>query len=125
VKNVPPQHAASRGADDSAVASVFAALSDPTRRHVLGVLSRRTSITASALAEELPISRQAVAKHLGALADAGLVRSRHEGRETRYRLTPEPLGVAMRWLASTGAEWDERLAKLSRRLSERPEHRPR
>jgi DNA-binding transcriptional ArsR family regulator len=107
----------STGAADRAVGNVFAALADPTRRHVLAVLAERPTVTASALAGELPISRQAIAKHLLALADAGLVRSSHEGRETLYSLTPEPLGEAMRWLADTGAEWDERLEKLSRRLA--------
>jgi cell wall-associated NlpC family hydrolase len=53
-----------------------------------------------------------VAKHLAALGDAGLVRATREGRESRYRLTPGPLGEAMAWLATVGAAWDERLASL-------------
>ena len=96
--------------------AVFIALSDPTRRQVVELLSRQPSVTASELAQELPITRQAIAKHLSTLADAGLVSASHEGRETRYRLTPEPLTGAMQWMASAGARWDDRLARLSRRL---------
>jgi ArsR family transcriptional regulator, cadmium/lead-responsive transcriptional repressor len=98
------------------VGAVFAALADPTRRRVVNVLAERPTVTASALADELPITRQAIAKHLAALANAGLVAAEHEGRETRYRLTPEPLTEAMRWMAAAGAQWDMRLARLKRRL---------
>ena len=104
--------------EGTAVGAVFAALADPTRRHVVNLLAERSTVTASALAGELPISRQAIAKHLAALADAGLVTASHEGRETRYRLTPQPLDQAMRWMAATGASWDERLDRLARRLGE-------
>ena len=103
-----------------AVDAVFTALSDPTRRRVVEVLSQRPSVTASGLAQELPITRQAVAKHLATLVDAGLISAAHEGRETRYRLTPEPLAGAMQWMASAGARWDQRLARLAQRLGEQP-----
>lgn len=103
-----------------AVDAVFTALSDPTRRRVVEVLSQRPSVTASGLAQELPITRQAIAKHLTTLVDAGLVSAAHEGRETRYRLTPEPLAGAMRWMASAGARWDQRLARLAQRLADQP-----
>ena len=99
------------GAD---VDAVFAALADPTRRAVIGRLAQEP-LSASALAGELPVSRQAVAKHLAALDRAGLVAARREGRETRYRLTPEPMGEAMAWMAGVGARWDERLARLAAR----------
>ena len=95
---------------------VFGALADPTRRRMLGFLARRETATATELAAELPVTRQAVAKHLVALHDAGLVASTRQGRETRYRLTPEPLGDAMAWMAEIGAQWDERLAALRRYL---------
>jgi DNA-binding transcriptional ArsR family regulator len=108
---------ASRGGDELPVGAVFAALADPTRRYVISLLAERPTVTASALAAELPISRQAIAKHLSALADAGLVAATHEGRETLYRLTPEPLAHAARWMADAGARWDERLARLGGSLA--------
>ena len=98
---------------------VFSALADPTRRHVVERLAQRGSVTATEVAGDLPMTRQAVAKHLAALADAGLVEARREGRETRYRLEPEPLAGAMEWMAAVGGRWDERLAKLARRVSAR------
>jgi len=105
------------GLGDQHVGAVFAALADPTRREVLRSLAERPGLTASHLAGELPMTRQAVAKHLGALSGAGLVESRREGRETRYTLTPAPLAEAMEWMAAVGAGWDERLARLARRSS--------
>ena len=96
------------------VDAVFSALADPTRREVIGRLAREPA-SASRLAGELPVTRQAVAKHLAALDRAGLVAARREGRETRYTLHPEPLGDAMAWMASVGAHWDDRLARLARR----------
>jgi DNA-binding transcriptional ArsR family regulator len=96
---------------------VFAALADPTRREVMLSLAERPGLTASSLAGELPITRQAVSKHLGALSGAGLVQARREGRETRYTLTPAPLADAMEWMTEVGAEWDQRLARLARRSS--------
>jgi DNA-binding transcriptional ArsR family regulator len=96
---------------------VFDALADPNRRYVLETLAERETATATELAAELPVTRQAVAKHLAALNEAGLVESRREGRETRYELTPGPLGAAMDWMASVGAEWDTRLAALRQHLS--------
>lgn len=99
------------------VDAVFAALSDPTRREVVARLADAES-TATELAGELPVSRQAVAKHLAVLGEAELVQSRREGRETRYRLTPQPLTEAMGWMVSVGAEWDRRLERLHDLLGE-------
>ena len=99
------------------VGAVFSALSDPTRRRVVELLATQSSVTASALSHELPITRQAISKHLATLADAGLVSVSHEGREARYRLTPAPLTGAMEWMATAGARWDERLGRLAKRLS--------
>jgi DNA-binding transcriptional ArsR family regulator len=96
---------------------VFGALADPTRREVMLSLAERPGLTASSLAGELPMTRQAVAKHLVALSSAGLVESSRAGRETRYTLTPAPLVDAMQWMADVGAEWDERLARLAKRSS--------
>ena len=95
------------------------ALADPNRRYVLEALASRETATATELAAELPVTRQAVSKHLAALNEAGLVVSRREGRETLYELTPGPLGVAMDWMAGVGAEWDARLAALRKHLRNR------
>jgi DNA-binding transcriptional ArsR family regulator len=99
---------------------VFAALSDPTRRAVLELIGDRGDATASELARELPVSRQAVQKHLSSLAAAGLVADRRAGREVRYRLTPAPMSDAMSWMTSVGAQWDDRLAALRHHLASRP-----
>ena len=102
---------------DDAAGPVFGALSDPTRRQVLATLAERQSATATELASELPVSRQAVLKHLSALSAAELVTSRRSGREVRYRLTPAPLSDAMSWMAAVGAQWDRRLALLETHLA--------
>ena len=93
---------------------VFAALGDPTRRWIVERLSDEGPQTATQLAADLPISRQAVAKHLGSLADAGLVDAVREGRETRYGLQPESLESAAEWATQVGARWDDRLERLRR-----------
>jgi DNA-binding transcriptional ArsR family regulator len=100
---------------DENLGAVFAALADPTRREVVRSLAQRPGLTASHLAGELPMTRQAVAKHLSALSGAGLVRARREGRETRYTLTPAPLADAIEWMTDVGAQWDERLERLATR----------
>jgi DNA-binding transcriptional ArsR family regulator len=102
---------------DDPTGRVFDALADPNRRYVVQALAQRPTATATELAAELPVTRQAVSKHLAALGDAGLVESAREGRETRYRLTPGPLGEAMDWMAEIGADWDARLARLRDHLS--------
>jgi DNA-binding transcriptional ArsR family regulator len=94
------------------VGATFSALADPSRRRMLGLLGDRGGATATELARELPISRQAVAKHLAALEAAGLVATRRQGRELRYTVTPQPLEDAVAWIAQAGADWDERLARL-------------
>ncbi len=98
---------------------VFDALADENRRRVLGYLSERETATATELARELPVTRQAVSKHLTALRDAGLVSSSRRGRETRYRLTPDPLGPAVEWMNAVGAAWDDRLGALRMHLGSR------
>jgi DNA-binding transcriptional ArsR family regulator len=97
--------------------AVFAALADPTRRRMIETLAARGTATATGLAGELPITRQAVAKHLAALKRARLVRSARAGRETRYSLDAEPLAGVSEWVALVGAEWDARLARLRRTLN--------
>ena len=85
-----------------------------------GVCSRLSlggsSASLTELAAQLPVSRQAVSKHLAALGDAGLVSSSRSGRETRYRLTPGALGDAVTWIEQVGSQWDERLARLREHL---------
>jgi DNA-binding transcriptional ArsR family regulator len=102
--------------DPGSLNAVFAALADPSRRYVLETLAVRGSATATELAGELPVTRQAVAKHLGQLRLAGLVAGARSGRETRYRLTPAPLGGALDWIEKVGAGWDERLEALRAHL---------
>jgi DNA-binding transcriptional ArsR family regulator len=97
--------------------SVFSALSDGSRRQLLESLATRESASLTELAAQLPVTRQAVSKHLAALSDAGLVEARRAGRETRYRLTPEPLVDALSWIERVGAQWDERLARLREHLA--------
>lgn len=102
--------------DDAAAGAVFHALSDPTRRQVVQALAQRGALTASAIAADLPVSRQAVAKHLTVLSDAGLATSATAGREVHYEFTAAPLQEAVDWIAQTGAAWDDRLARLQRSL---------
>jgi len=97
--------------------SVFSALSDPGRRRLLETLAGRESASLSELAAELPVTRQAVSKHLAALGQAGLVESRRAGRETHYRLTPQPLSDALAWMEQIGGQWDERLTRLREHLA--------
>jgi DNA-binding transcriptional ArsR family regulator len=102
------------------VDAVFAALADPSRRFVLETLASQGTATPTELAAELPVTRQAVAKHLALLRDAGLVEATKAGRETRYELTPAPLASAVEWIDAVGEAWDVRLGAL-KRLVERPQ----
>jgi DNA-binding transcriptional ArsR family regulator len=120
---VPQPHQATRGPGpgtraigDAEAGAVFAALADPTRRHLVAALAEHGGATATGLAAELPISRQAVAKHLATLGRAGLVSESRHGREHRFVLDPRPLADAAAWLTTVGAEWDTRLADLQRLL---------
>jgi DNA-binding transcriptional ArsR family regulator len=97
--------------------SVFSALSDPGRRRLLETLAGCESASLTELAAQLPVTRQAVSKHLATLGEAGLVESARAGRETRYRLTPKPLGEALAWMEKVGDQWDERLARLRDHLA--------
>lgn len=96
---------------------VFAALADPTRRSILRAVADRGPVTATALSADLPISRQAVAKHLGLLREAGLVAADRAGRETRFVAVAAPLDGLAAWAQQTGHRWDDRLARLRDRLS--------
>jgi DNA-binding transcriptional ArsR family regulator len=92
--------------------AVFAALADPTRRRVLRLVAERGPTSATLLERELPVTRQAIVKHLVVLSRAGLVSGHRSGQEVRYALVPEPLDEVSTWIAEVGARWDERLARL-------------
>jgi DNA-binding transcriptional ArsR family regulator len=91
---------------------VLDALGDPGRRSLVEAVAERGTATATELAADLPVTRQAVAKQLGLLAEAGLLRATRTGRETRYEVTPEPLGEVVTWMVGVGAAWDNRLERL-------------
>ncbi|MFJ1767429.1 ArsR/SmtB family transcription factor [Amycolatopsis sp. NPDC088138] len=104
--------------DVEAVAEqVFAALADPSRRALLSQLTALGPATATDLADRLPISRQAIAKHLGLLAEAGLVKAEPgERRRIRYRLESAPMRIAQQFLAALVRDWDSPLAALREHL---------
>lgn len=90
------------------------AVTDSSRRMVLDLLLARGAATSTALAGELPFTRQAVAKHLGVLERAGLVKGARRGREVRYSIRPEHMDVAVRVMAKVAARWDARLGAIKR-----------
>lgn len=92
-------------------ATAFAALGDETRWSILVSLGRRPA-SASALAEELPVSRQAIVKHLEVLRSVGLVESERRGREVLYRPVGSRLSALGRDLQRVGAAWDRRLERI-------------
>jgi ArsR family transcriptional regulator, cadmium/lead-responsive transcriptional repressor len=101
---------AAGAADDT----LWAAIADPSRRRLLDLLVQGGEATASGLAPDVPFTRQAVAKHLAVLEQAGLV-SRHKvGREVLFRVDPGRLDEATRALAQVAQRWDRRLATIKR-----------
>lgn len=109
---------------DSQVHLSFVALADPTRRLLFQQLCEEGSGTATSLAAHLPMTRQAVTKHLATLAEAGLVTVHEEGRERRYVPQPEALQAVTNWIAAVEASWDKRLAALRSYLLDEPKHDP-
>jgi DNA-binding transcriptional ArsR family regulator len=102
--------------------AVFAALADPTRRRVLRLVAERGPMSATRLKRELPVTRQAIVKHLVVLSRAGLVSGHRAGHEVRYVLVPERLDEVSAWIAEVGSRWDERLARLRQLvLDQQPE----
>nr|WP_203594062.1 metalloregulator ArsR/SmtB family transcription factor [Streptomyces sp. SID9124] len=89
-------------------------MADPTRRRLLDLLAAQGEATATTLAGPLPVSRQAVVKHLAVLEAAGLVSGGRVGREVRYAVRPAALDATARWMASLAASWDRRLARIKR-----------
>src|SRR5437879_4113094 len=104
--------------DTEAIAEqVFVALADPSRRAILAELASGGAATATDLAGRLPITRQAIAKHLALLSEAGLVTAEHgERRRVRYRLRSAPMQVAQRFLAALARDWDSALGALTDHL---------
>jgi DNA-binding transcriptional ArsR family regulator len=102
---------------EAVAAQVFIALADPTRRSILAALASDGPATATDLAGRLPITRQAIAKHLTLLAEAGLVTAEPgERRRVRYRLRSTPMQVAQQFLAALARDWDGRLDQLQDHL---------
>ena len=97
---------------------IFAALADPMRRNLLVKLAESSPKTATQLAQEYPITRQGILKHLSVLEAAGLVAVHQEGREKRYILMLEPLGELEQWINTISAIWDERLLRLKTLLEQ-------
>lgn len=92
---------------------MLAALGDETRWSILAALSE-SDASASALAGMLPVTRQAIAKHLAVLQAVGLVESARRGRELRYRVLGSQLSETARRLEQIGADWDRRLVAIKR-----------
>ena len=112
---------------EAAAEQVFVALADPTRRAILAALATHGPATVSDLATRLPITRQAVAKHLALMTDAGLVTPEPgERRRVRYRLRSAPIQLAQQFLAALAHQWDDRLEalQLHLRATEPPPGKP-
>ena len=93
---------------------LWSAVGDPTRRRMLDLLLADGAGTATSLSERLPVTRQAIAKHLGVLDRIGLVHATPAGRERRYRVDEAQLARAVAQLSSVGAAWDGRLQRIKR-----------
>jgi DNA-binding transcriptional ArsR family regulator len=110
-----------RGTTVEASIEVLAALADPTRWRLLDTIAAAGRATATVLAADLPVTRQAVVKHLGVLERAGLVTGRRAGREMRYSVRPERIEATARWMADAARQWDERLAAIKRLAESLPD----
>jgi predicted transcriptional regulator len=93
---------------------LWSAVGDPIRRRMLDLLLTNDGGTATTLSEQLPVTRQAVAKHLGVLDRVGLVHGTPSGRERRYEVDEAQLARAIAQLSSVGATWDARLRRIKR-----------
>ena len=91
---------------------LWSAVGDPTRRRMLDLLLAQGDGTATSLSEHLPVTRQAIAKHLSVLDRVGLVHAAPAGREKRYRVDEAQLARAVAQLSSVGAAWDARLRRI-------------
>ena len=93
---------------------LWSAVGDPTRRRMLDLLLAEGASTATTLSEQLPVTRQAVSKHLVVLDRVGLVSITPAGRERRYQVDEAQLARAVAQLADVGAAWDARLRRIKR-----------
>lgn len=93
---------------------LWSAVGEPTRRRILDLLLAGGSDTATVISQQLPVTRQAVAKHLGVLERVGLVHASPTGRERRYQVDQAQLARAVTQLSSVGAAWDARLQRIKR-----------
>jgi DNA-binding transcriptional ArsR family regulator len=93
---------------------LWSAIGDPTRRRMLDLLLVDGDATATTLSQQMPVTRQAVAKHLGVLDRVGLVRATPVGRERRYRVDDAQLARAVAQLSAVGSAWDARLRRIKR-----------
>ena len=100
--------------DEAEDDALWAAVADPTRRRVLDALLEHGEATSTAVAETLPVTRQAVAKHLAVLSRVGLVAGRRSGREVRYAVSPARLDAAAEAMTRVAARWDRRLVRIKR-----------
>ena len=101
----------------------FAALADPTRRHIVELLVGAGPSTATALAGQLDITRQAVSKHLQLLAGAGIATSERVGRETRFKAAVDGFADVRDWIDRVEGQWSARLDLLAATLEADPDHR--
>lgn len=101
---------------------LWSAIGNPTRRQMLDVLLATGAASATSLSEQLPVTRQAVAKHLGVLDDVGLVQASSAGREKRYRVDEAQLGRAVAQLHAVSDTWDARLRRI-KQIAEAIQHR--
>lgn len=108
--------AAARAKPSADPAFIFAALADPTRRELLNDLAASGPMNGSALASSYSVSRQAIAKHLAVLLEAGIVGAERHGNEVRYGIVAGSLEAATTWLERVGGQWDRRLVALQKRI---------
>jgi DNA-binding transcriptional ArsR family regulator len=119
----PADPQAAKGAEAIAE-QVFTALADPTRRAILATLAEAGPATATDLSGRLPITRQAIAKHLALLTEAGLVTAEPgERRRVRYRLHSAPMQVAQHFLAALARDWDGTLDALQSHLDKQSQQK--
>lgn len=104
-------------ASDVSADVLWSAVGDPTRRALLDALLASEPRSATRLSQQLPVTRQAVAKHLAVLEQVGLVRTHKQGRERLYAVDPDQLTQATAQLQAVGRRWDQRLDRI-RRLAE-------